>query len=344
LSSRQTERALILGCSGTVLSPEEAELFGRGNPLGFILFARNVADPRQVAHLVRDLRRCVDRADAPVLVDQEGGRVQRLRPPAWRAAPPAARFAELHATRPAAAREAARLNARLIAAECMALGIDVVCAPCADIPAPGAHDVIGDRAHGRDPRTVAALAGATADGLMDLGVVPVMKHMPGHGRAGADSHLDLPVVDSPVEDLRAVDAAPFRALAARIPWGMTAHVLYRALDARLPGTVSPACIGFIRREISFDGVLLSDDLGMKALGGAPIERARAALAAGCDVALHCDGVLETSRELLAGLPALGGAARRRLGESRRRARPRVQSEVQVWRGRLDALLSGIAAP
>jgi beta-N-acetylhexosaminidase len=344
LSSRQTERALILGCSGTVLADEEAALFASGNPLGFILFARNVSDPPQLARLVRDLRRAVGRADAPVLVDQEGGRVQRLRPPAWRAAPPAARFADLHVASPAAAREAARLNARLIAAECMALGIDVVCAPCADVPSPGAHDVIGDRALGRDAATVAELASAAAEGLMDLGVMPVMKHMPGHGRAGADSHRELPVVDASAEELRAVDAAPFRALASTVPWGMTAHVLYRALDAQRPGTISPACIAFIRDEIGFDGLLLSDDLGMNALGGAPIERARAALAAGCDVALHCDGAIETSRVLLSGLPALGGEARRRLEASRRRVRPRLPVDAQVWRGRLDALLAGIPSP
>ena len=344
MSSRQTERALILGCSGTVLTAEEAALFAAGNPLGFILFARNVSAPPQLAKLVRDLRHSVGRADAPVLVDQEGGRVQRLRPPSWRAAPPAARFAGLHAASPAAAREAARLNARLIAAECIALGIDVVCAPCADVPSPGAHDVIGDRAHGRDAATVAELAGATADGLMDLGVMPVMKHMPGHGRAGADSHRELPVVDASEGELRAIDAAPFRALADRIPWGMTAHVLYRALDAQRPGTVSPACISFIRDEIGFDGLLLSDDLGMNALGGTTVERARAALAAGCDVALHCDGVLETSRALLFDLPALGGEARRRLEASRRRVKPRMPVAAQVWRGRLDALLAGMPVP
>ena len=344
MSPRRTERALILGCSGTALTAEEADLFAAGNPLGFILFARNVADPAQVARLVRDLRHSVGRADAPVLVDQEGGRVQRLRPPAWRAAPPALRFAELHAASPAAAREAARLNARLIAAECIALGIDVVCAPCADVPSLGAHDVIGDRAHGRDAATVAELAGAMAEGLMDLGVTPVMKHMPGHGRAGADSHRELPAVNATAEELRAVDAAPFRALAGRIPWGMTAHVLYRALDAQRPGTISPACVSFIRDEIGFDGLLLSDDLGMNALGGTIVERASAALAAGCDVALHCDGVLETSRELLAALPALGVEARRRLDASRHRVAPRVQVEVQFWRGRLDALLARIPVP
>ena len=323
-----------------MLSGEEADLFARWNPLGFILFARNVRDPGQVAALVRDLRQAVGRDDAPVLVDQEGGRVQRLRPPAWRAAPAASRFAGLHASDPAAACEAARLNARLIAAECLALGIDVVCSPCADVPAPGSHDVIGDRAHGRDPGTVAALAGAVAEGLMDLGATPVMKHMPGHGRARADSHKELPVVDASIEDLREVDAAPFRALAGAIPWGMTAHVLFRAIDAERPATISPACIGFIRREIGFDGLLLSDDLGMEALGGSPLERAIAALAAGCDVALHCDGVLATACELLPAIPALGEEGMRRLSSSRRRVSRRVAAEVPRWQGRLDALLQG----
>lgn len=334
-------RAVILGCSGIVLTDDERRAFAQGDPLGFILFARNVADPGQLARLTADLRASVGRPDAPILVDQEGGRVRRLRPPHWRAIPPAAAFGALHARAPAAAAEAARLAGRLIAADCLAAGLDVVCAPCADVPADDGHDVIGDRAYGRAPSVVATLARAMATGLAELGAVPVIKHMPGHGRARADSHRELPVVEASRDTLSTVDAVPFRAL-ADFPWGMTAHVLYTALDARRPGTVSPDVIGFIRTAIGFQGLLLSDDLGMEALGGTPLERARAALAAGCDVALHCDGRIETAQALLADLPRLTDEACARLARTGVKVRRRLPPEPQRWQGRMDALLCGAA--
>lgn len=335
-------RAVILGCSGTTLGADERDLFAAGNPLGFILFARNVADPDQVRRLTAALRDSVGRADAPILVDQEGGRVRRLRPPHWRGMPAAGVFGTLYRHSPAAALEAARLAGRLIAADCLAVGLNVVCAPCADVPVADGHDVIGDRAFADAPEVVSRLARAMAAGIAELGAIPVVKHLPGHGRARADSHRELPVVEAARADLEAVDAVPFRAL-ADLTWGMTAHVLYTAIDPQLPGTVSPAVIRFIRETIGFRGLLLSDDLGMQALGGTPLERARAALAAGCDIALHCDGRPETAASLLADLPAIDDATASRLARGAPVFGPRPDPEPQRWQGRLDALLEGAPA-
>jgi len=285
--------ALVLGCAGPRLTADERALFRDVDPLGFILFARNVESPDQVRALTAEFVDCVGRADAPVLVDQEGGRVQRLGPPHWRAAPPGARFAALHTDSPDAAHEAAYLNALLIARDLVRVGITVDCAPVLDVPQPGAHDVIGDRALGADPATVAALGRAVADGLLAGGVTPVIKHLPGHGRAAADSHLELPVVEASSAELGVSDFPPFRDLSAALPgalWAMTAHVVYTALDADAPATTSPSVIAdVIRTDFGFDGVLVSDDIGMQALSGGFDDRARASLSAGCDVALHCSG-------------------------------------------------------
>lgn len=321
------------------MTDEERRVFADGDPLGFILFARNIRDPHQVADLVVALRSSVGRPDAPILIDQEGGRVQRLRPPHWRAAPPAAVFGRLHAQDPAAGQTAARLNGRLIGRECRALGIDMICAPCVDLAVVGAHDVIGDRAFASAPERVAELAGAMAVGLAETGVMPVMKHMPGHGRAGADSHHHLPVVPASRATLLAEDGVPFRALAG-IGCGMTAHVLYPALDDALPATISPKVVGFIREMLGFRGLLLTDDLGMAALGGTPVERAQAALAAGCDVALYCAGTIESARALLAAVAPLSETGVARFEAARRAAQPSCPPEPAVWRGRLDALLRG----
>lgn len=279
----------MFGCAGPHLGAEERRFFRDANPLGFILFERNCDSPDQVRALVAQLRDAVGRQDAPVLIDQEGGRVVRLHPPHWRAAPAAARFARLAETDPVAAADAAWANARLMAAELATLGITVDCAPVLDVPQPGAHAVIGDRAHGADPATVAALGRAVAEGLLAGGVAPVIKHIPGHGRARADSHRELPTVAASRAALSAVDFAPFRAL-SDMPWAMTAHVLYTALDGARPATTSPGIVAdVVRGEIGFDGVLVSDDLGMAALDGPVGRRAADALAAGCDVALHCGG-------------------------------------------------------
>lgn len=308
-----------------MLTAAEHDLFRASDPLGFILFQRNCREPGEIRQLVADLRASVGRADAPVLIDQEGGRVARLKPPHWRAAPPAARIAAIAAGRPDrlnVAAEAARLNARLIGAELAALGITVDCAPVLDLPQPGAHDVIGDRAYGRDPAVVATLGRAVCDGLLDAGVLPVIKHMPGHGRAGADSHHECPVVDTARAELERTDFAPFKAL-ADMPWAMTAHVTFTALDPVRPATVSPAIVAEIMRgHIGFDGLLVSDDLSMAALGGTLASRAESALAAGCDVVLHCNGRFDEMTEIAGVLRPLDGAGQVRAarGEALRRAR------------------------
>ncbi|MDX2224220.1 MAG: beta-N-acetylhexosaminidase [Rhodospirillaceae bacterium] len=302
--------AAIFGLGGLALTDVERDFFRRVRPAGFILFARNVDTPAQVRALVDALRALNPDIDPLVLIDQEGGRVQRLRPPHWRFAPAAAEFGALHACDPHAAANAVRLNMALIGRELLDLGIDVDCAPVLDVPVAGAHDVIGDRAYGRDPHTVTALGRAAADGLIDAGVMPVIKHIPGHGRAAADSHLALPVVDTDLETLRATDFRAFadflRPPGAPVCFGMTAHVIYRAIDAERPATLSPVVIGdVIRGELGFDGLLMSDDLSMKALSGPFDARAAQSLAAGCDVVLHCNGDMTEMEAVAMGTGPLG---------------------------------------
>lgn len=290
-------KAAIVGVSGPRLSSDEAALFRAHPPAGVILFARNVEDPDQVAALKAELP-----PGALLLVDQEGGRVARLRPPHWRAHPPAASLTS---------ERAAWLGGALIGLDCAAF--DVVCAPVLDLRLPGAHEVVGDRSFGADPAAVGRLGRAFAEGLMAAGVQPVMKHAPGHGRARADSHLSLARVDAP--DLEA-DLAPFAAN-ADLPWAMTAHIVYPAWDAARPATLSPVVIGtIIRGRIGFQGVLVSDDLAMHALEGAPEDRALGVLAAGCDLAMHCSGVLDDSARVLAACPDLTPLAVARLAHAR----------------------------
>jgi beta-N-acetylhexosaminidase len=321
-------RAVIFGCAGLSLTEAERAFFRASNPAGFILFQRNCATPEQVRALTADLRACVGR-EAPILIDQEGGRVQRLKPPHWRAAPAAASLAALAVRDRAAARRAVWINARLIAADLTALGIDVDCAPVLDIPVPGAHDIIGDRAFGSDVDLVADLGRAMCEGLMAGGVLPVIKHIPGHGRASADSHLSCPVVTARADSLAAHDLPPFRAL-ADMPFAMTAHVVYTAWDDRV-ATLSPKVIDtIIRGAIGFDGVLMSDDLSMKALGGSFAERTRDALAAGCDLVLHCNGVMTEMVEIAAAASAVSPAALRRWDAALlRRAMPEAADIVAL---------------
>jgi beta-N-acetylhexosaminidase len=294
------------------LSGDEKSFFAEARPAGFILFERNCENPDQVRGLIDDLRGCIGRAQAPVLIDQEGGRVQRLKPPHWRDVPAAAVFKALAGLDRGLGVEAARLNAQLIAAELARVGITFNCAPVLDVPSPGSHDIIGDRAYGDDPALVSALGLATAEGFLSRGVLPVIKHIPGHGRAKADSHQDLPLVDTPAADLETVDFPPFRAL-AHMPWAMTAHVVYGALDGAAPATSSARVIrDTIRGAIGFDGVLVSDDLSMKALSGTMRERAAAALAAGCDLVLHCCGDMAEMRDVAQGAAPLTDAAAARL--------------------------------
>jgi beta-N-acetylhexosaminidase len=332
-------RAVILGCAGPRLSVEERQFFARLDPLGFILFARNVEAPDQVRALIAELRQAVGRADAPVLIDQEGGRVQRLRPPHWRAAPPAARFGELAAIDRVAAIEAARMNARLIGDELADLGIDTVCAPVLDLRFAGAHDVIGDRAYSGDPETVAALGRAACEGFQAAGVRPIVKHVPGHGRGMVDSHLSVPVVDITRAELEASDFRPFKAL-ADMPWAMTAHVVYRAIDPDRPATTSPAVVAqIVRGHIGFDGVLIGDDLSMEALAGSITERAAATLAAGCDLALHCNGKMAEMKALADAVPEIGAAAKARLAQGTK-ARPSAPVDTAVLAARVEKLLAG----
>ena len=334
-------KSAILGCAGPQLSRAERRFFAEQDPLGFILFARNCETPEQVRALVDQLRDAVGRAEAPILIDQEGGRVQRLKPPTWRQAPAPARFAELSDRDPEAAQEAAQLNARLLAHEVAELGITVDCLPCLDILVPGASAVIGDRAFGADPARIAALGKAVVDGLLMGGVLPVIKHIPGHGRALVDSHHELPRVDADLATLRASDFPPFAELVGEY-WAMTAHVIYDAIDAERPATLSPAVIQqTIRAEIGFDGALISDDLSMKALTGGFARRAADSLAAGCDLVLHCNGDAEEMAAVMAGTVPLTGEAMRRVQMGERARRAWVQPlDPAAARHQLDALLAG----
>jgi len=304
----QRPRAAIIGVSGPRLTAEEAALFRATPPLGSILFARNVEDPEQLRALTAELRDLLG-AEAPILVDQEGGRVARLRPPHWPDYAAAAAFA-------GGPTGAARANATLLGQACAAAGFDVVCAPVLDLRLAGAHDIIGDRSFGPEPAEVARLGLAVAEGLQAAGCIPVIKHIPGHGRALVDSHLDLPRVAAGLDEL-ALDCAPFASLADCGAWAMTAHIVYEAVDAARPATLSPLLIEqVIRGAIGFDGVLVSDDLCMKALDGAPGALAAAAIGAGCDLVLHCNGVLAETAAALAGCPVLSEAADSRLAEAR----------------------------
>jgi beta-N-acetylhexosaminidase len=300
---------LFLGLSGLALTADERALFRAADPAGYILFKRNVDTPEQVRALTDALRDLAGR-DVPILIDQEGGRVARLQPPHWPAFPTGAAFGRLYDVAPLSALEAARLNARALAVMLRGLGINVDCLPLLDVPQPGAHDVIGDRAYGRDPKLVAALGGATLAGLREGGAVGVIKHIPGHGRAGVDSHLELPVVSAGRAELE-TDFAPFRAHGGA-PMAMTAHVVYTALDAERCATLSPTVIDVIRTDLGFAGLLMSDDLGMKALGGDFGSRATASLAAGCDIALHCSGDMAEMRAIVDAVGPIADSAKARL--------------------------------
>jgi beta-N-acetylhexosaminidase len=303
-------RAFISGLSGLTLTAGERAFLREARPWGLILFKRNVQDQNQVTDLVREALHELG-GHAPVLVDQEGGRVQRLGPPLWPSYPAGAAYGRVYDRDPAAGLAAARLGARLIAADLMELGINVDCLPLADVPVGGADQVIGDRAYGETPGKVAAIAGAVAAGLADGGVLPVLKHIPGHGRANADSHLKLPVVHADRATLEATDFAAFRPL-KRLPLGMTAHVVFTAIDPVRPATTSATMIGeVIRGFIGFDGLLMGDDISMGALSGSIAERARASLAAGCDLVLHCNGKMDEMQAVAAEAPELTGDAKRR---------------------------------
>ncbi len=328
-------KAAIVGVAGPALDREEAALLRAGAPAGIILFARNIQDPAQLARLIGALREALP-PHACLLVDQEGGRVARLRPPHWPARPPAAALGAVHERDALAGLRAAWLAGALVGRDCAEAGFDVTCAPVLDLAVPGATGAIGDRAFAAEPERVAALGGAFAAGLLAAGVQPVAKHAPGHGRAMVDSHEALPHVGSHV--LLDADMVPFAANAG-LPWMMTAHVLYETLDAVRPATVSPRVIGnVIRGRLGFSGVLVSDDLAMNALSGAAGERAAAAVAAGCDLALHCSGHLEDSDAVLAAVPECPPATLDRLAAARALAQASHQA---LDRPALEAELAGL---
>ena len=332
--------AAILGCAGAALSDWERRFFAETDPLGFILFLRNCETPAQVRALIADLRETVGRADAPVLIDQEGGRVARLKPPHWQALPPAGAIGALYGEAPEAAAEAAWLQGRLIAWDLADLGVTVDCAPVLDLRLPETHDVIGDRAFGAAPDQVARLGRAFCEGLLAGGVLPVIKHVPGHGRARADSHHALPVVETPRDELERSDFAPFREL-ADMPLAMTAHICFTALDPEDPVTTSARIVEeVIRGSIGFDGLLYSDDLSMKALAGGLGERAAASLAAGCDLALHCNGDPDEMADVMAACGPMTPAAAARWAAALERLRgDRAEAAGPAdLRWRLDALL------
>lgn len=329
--------AAIVGIEGLTLSPDEAALLRERPPAGVILFGRNVRDKAQLGGLCAALRELLP-AGAVIAIDQEGGRVARLRPPVWRAHPPAGAIGALYRRDPAAAVRAAFLTGALIGLDCAEAGIGMACAPVLDLRVEGASDVVGDRSYGADPTSVAAMAGGMADGLMAAGVLPVGKHAPGHGRALVDSHHALPIV--PAEICLDDDIEAFR-LSSALPWMMTAHLVYEGIDRGRAGTLSPTVIGeVIRGRIGFDGVLVSDDLAMRALDGEAGSLAAAAIAAGCDLALQCTGVLADSRAVLQAVPAVAGPAASRMEAARAMvARRRIGLEAESLAREREAILA-----
>src|SRR3979411_1122275 len=331
-------RAFITGVSGPELSAEEREFIRSERPWGFILFKRNIETLSQVARLVIELRKEVGDPEAPVLIDQEGGRVQRLSPPPWPAYPAGAVFGALYDIDPTLGLSAARLSARLIAADLIETGVTVDCLPLADVPVAGADAVIGNRAYGTEPGKVARIARAVTEGLEQGGVLPVLKHIPGHGRATADRHHRPPTGDTAREQLERTDFAAFQPLAG-LPMAMTAHVVFSALDPAQPATTSATIIQqVIRGVIGFQGLLMSDDVSMNALAGSIAERTRAIIAAGCDMVLHCNGKLDEMREVAAETPELSGRALQRArGALAARKAPQALDRLAA-RAERDALI------
>jgi len=333
-------RAFITGVAGSALSDEERDFLREAQPWGLIVFTRNIATADQLRRLIGDCRAALGR-DAPALIDQEGGRVQRLGPPHWPQYPPGAAYGALYDRSRDRGLAAARLGGRLIASDLAALGIDVDCLPLGDIPVPDADPIIGDRAYGTTPDKVAAIAAAIAAGLAEGGVLPVLKHIPGHGRAPADSHKRLPVVATGRATLEATDFAAFRALSA-LAMGMTAHVVFSALDPVAPATTSARIVGdVIRGSIGFQGLLMSDDVSMGALSGTIAGRASAAIAAGCDMILHCNGELAEMREVAAAVPVLAGAAAHRAEAALNAKRPPVPIDLASSRATFARLMADV---
>jgi beta-N-acetylhexosaminidase len=336
-------RAFITGLSGTALTAEERAFLREAEPWGFILFRRNVDRPEALRNLIDDVRTTLGRA-APALIDQEGGRVQRLGPPHWPKYPPGAAYGAIYDRDRGAGLAAARLGARLIAADLTALGIDVDCLPLADVPVAGSDPVVGDRAYGQEPAKVAAIAGAIAEGLVEGGVLPVLKHIPGHGRATADSHQKLPLVGASRAELEVTDFAAFRPLVA-LPLAMTAHVVFTAIDPVAPATISATIVrDVIRDSIGFGGLLMTDDISMGALSGTVAERSRAAIAAGCDMVLHCNGEMLEMVAVAAAAPALSGEAARRAAAALAMKQSAARIDLAAGRAEFSRLMTGVWQP
>jgi beta-N-acetylhexosaminidase len=336
-------RAFIAGLAGLTVSADERAFLKDARPWGLIVFKRNVSDPAQLSDLIRSFRDAVD-WPAPVLVDQEGGRVQRLGPPRWPAYPPGAAYGALYDKEPALGLSAARLAGHLIAADLNAVGIDVDCLPIADVPVPGADAIIGDRAYGTEPGKVAAISGAVAAGLQAGGVLPVLKHLPGHGRATADSHHRLPVVETDRATLESTDFAAFKPL-ADLPLGMTAHVVFSAIDPLAPATTSVTMVQQVIRDfIGFRGLLMSDDISMGALSGTLRQRSEAAVVAGCDVVLHCNGNLTEMIEVAGAVPELTGEAAARATRALDARHAGEDFDVAAARRTFNDMVAAVAAP
>lgn len=333
-------KAFISGCAGLELTPEERTFFREQDPWGLILFRRNIDTPAQVKALCDDFRRCVGRSDAPILVDQEGGRVQRLGPPHWPAYPPGGVFGDLYRQDKETGKRAARLGARLIAHDLLSLGITVNCLPLLDLRLPDMSEIIGDRSYSADPEEVADLGRAVCDGLLDGGVLPVIKHLPGHGRAKVDSHLELPRISASAQEMSGTDFKPFVAL-SDIGLAMTAHILYEDLDPAAPATQSAQVIqDVIRGELGFNGCLMSDDISMKALDGEMSDRALSSYAAGCDLVLHCNGDMAEMAAVAAAAPVLTGLPLERCARALSERKPATPFDETKAREEFARLIAG----
>ncbi len=337
-------RAFICGLAGPVLSDDERQFLRDQQPWGVILFARNLESTDQIKALTADIPAALDRERAPILIDQEGGRVQRIGPPVCRRHPAARAYGDLCRQEPILGVEAARLGAKIIGIELADLGISVNCMPVLDVMTEGTVEAIGDRSYGYDADTVLTLGGAVADGLAAAGIVPVMKHMPGHGRAQVDSHKKLPVIETDLETLEATDFKPFRLWARRIPAGMTAHVVLTAVDDKSPATLSDKVIGgIIRGRIGFDGLLMTDDISMGALKGPVEARAEKAIRAGCDLVLHCSGDADEMAAVAEAVPELEGDALRRAEAAYGPAAQTMVHDRKALHARFDDILAQVGA-
>ncbi len=332
-------KAFIAGCTGMELSEAEADFFRKEQPWGFIIFAHNIEDREQVSALTSQMRECVGRDDAPILIDEEGGRVQRLRPPHWLSNPPGQVLGKIYERDANDGKRAAWLLSRLIAHDLFEIGVNVDCLPILDVPVEGVSDAIGDRAYSRDVDIISEIGQSVVDGLMAGGVLPIVKHMPGHGRAICDSHFELPLVTETLEELIVSDFKPFKAL-NKVAMAMTAHIVFEAIDVNNPATTSTKMIDeIIRGTIGFDGLLMSDDISMEALSGDYVERTKSSFAAGCDIVLHCNGKMDEMLQVASATPELKGQALKRAQFALSQLKPADNQDIAALRTEFDRLVS-----